>query len=262
MKLVTEKRLGTLNSEREKKFSKEFDDFIKKIDEMGIKTKKSRVSLLFKKISNSWVIPEVARSALSIKGNVGEVTLFDLLKSSLRQRPDYIVMGEVRGKEAFVLFQQMATGHPSLATIHAASIGQLNDRLTTPPISLPPTLIENINIVVFLVMSRYRGKYVRRADSILEIRGMDGIKPKTSDVFKWNPMKDNFNVRSDSSVLSAIALKQGMTDEMIGEELVRRRAILEWMVEQEIYDYREISKIISSYYSDPERIMSYVRESG
>jgi len=91
MKLVTEKRLGTLNSEREKKFSKEFDDFIKKIDEMGIKTKKSRVSLLFKKISNSWVIPEVARSALSIKGNVGEVTLFDLLKSSLRQRPDYIV---------------------------------------------------------------------------------------------------------------------------------------------------------------------------
>jgi len=205
-------------------------------------------------------IPEVARSALSIKGNVGEVTLFDLLKSSLRQRPDYIVMGEVRGKEAFVLFQQMATGHPSLATIHAASISQLIDRLTTPPISLPPTLIENVNIIVFLLMSRYRGKYIRRADNILEVRGMDGNRPKTADVFKWNPMKDDFNVKSDSSVLSTIARRQGMTDEMIGEELVRRRAVLEWMVNQGIYDYREVSKIISSYYSDPERIMSFVRE--
>ncbi|MBW1840126.1 MAG: hypothetical protein JRI49_09335 [Deltaproteobacteria bacterium] len=89
---------------------------------------------------------------------------------------------------------------------------------------------------------------------------MDGNRPKTADVFKWNPMKDDFNVKSDSSVLSTIARRQGMTDEMIGEELVRRRAVLEWMVNQGIYDYREVSKIISSYYSDPERIMSFVRE--
>ncbi|MCK4714971.1 MAG: type II/IV secretion system ATPase subunit, partial [Candidatus Aenigmarchaeota archaeon] len=108
-------------------------------------------------------IPEVARTPLSIKGSVGDVSLFDLLKSSLRQRPDYIVMGEVRGKEAFVLFQQMATGHPSLATIHAASINQLVDRLTTPPISLPPSLIENINTIVFLSLSRHSGRYIRRA---------------------------------------------------------------------------------------------------
>ena len=75
-------------------------------------------------------IPEVARTPLSIEGTIGEVSLFDLLKASLRQRPDYIVMGEVRGKEAFVLFQQMATGHPSLATIHAASINQLVDSIS------------------------------------------------------------------------------------------------------------------------------------
>jgi len=204
-------------------------------------------------------IPEVARTALSIKGSVGEVTLFDLLKSSLRQRPDYIVMGEVRGKEAFVLFQQMATGHASLATIHAASISQLIDRLTTPPISLPPNLIENVNIVIFLVLSRYRGKYIRRADSIMEIRGMDGEKPITRDVFRWNPMKDDFAVRSDSVVLSTIAARQGLTDEQIEEELLRRRMVLEWMVGQGIYDYREVSRLISSYYSDPERIMSLVR---
>src|SRR3989338_7955806 len=74
-----------------------------------------------------WV-PHVARSAISVKGKTGEVTLFDLLKSSLRQRPDYIIVGEVRGKEAFVLFQQIATGHSGLATIHAASISQLIDR--------------------------------------------------------------------------------------------------------------------------------------
>lgn len=205
-------------------------------------------------------IPEVARSALSIKGDVGEVTLFDLLKSSLRQRPDYIVMGEVRGKEAFVLFQQMATGHPSIATMHASSINQLIDRLTTPPISLPPSLIENANIVVFLVLSRYRNKYIRRADSVMEIRGMDGDMPRTREVFRWNPMEDNFTIKSDSSVLSTIALRQGLSDDEIKQELVRRREILDWMVEQGIYDYREFARVISSYYNSPENVMSLIRE--
>jgi flagellar protein FlaI len=203
-------------------------------------------------------IPEVARSALSTEGKRGDVSLFDLLKSSLRQRPDYIIMGEVRGKEAYVLFQQMATGHPSLATIHAASIEQLIDRLTTPPISLPPSLIENINIIVFLALSRLRESYVRRADAILEVVGIRNSQPVTNKVFEWKPMEDTFEISQKSFVLKNLAKRMGITEETIKDELMRRKMIIEWMLEQEIYDYREVAKIVSEYYSNPERVMDMV----
>jgi flagellar protein FlaI len=204
-------------------------------------------------------IPEVARSALSTEGGKkGEVSLFDLLKSSLRQRPDYIIMGEVRGKEAFVLFQQMATGHPSIATIHAATIDQLIDRLTTPPISLPPSLLENINIVVFLTLSRLKENYVRRTDAILEVIGVKDNKPITNSVFEWKPISDTFEISQKSFVLKSVAKRMGITEDAIKNELIRRKTVIEWMLEQEIYDYREVAKIVSSYYSDPERVMDMV----
>ena len=203
-------------------------------------------------------IPEVARSALSTEGKRGDVSLFDLLKSSLRQRPDYIIMGEVRGKEAYVLFQQMATGHPSIATIHAASIEQLVDRLTTPPISLPPSLIENINVVVFLTLSRLKDSYVRRTDAILEVVGVKNDKPLTKKVFEWKPLSDTFEISEKSVVLRNLAKRMGITEDAIKNELIRRKNILEWMLEQEIYDYREVAKIVSEYYSDPEKVMEMV----
>jgi flagellar protein FlaI len=206
-------------------------------------------------------IPEVSRTPLSIKGKKGEVTLFDLLKSSLRQRPDYIVMGEVRGKEAFVLFQQMATGHPSLATIHAASISQLMDRLTTPPISLPPSLLENINVIIFLVFSRLRGRYVRRTDAVLEVVGIKDNIPLTREIFKWNPMNDEFTSSGKSKVLHNIALRLGLSEDSVKQELIRRRAVLEWMLRKEIFDYRDVAKIISIYYNSPKRVMDLVAES-
>jgi flagellar protein FlaI len=200
-------------------------------------------------------IPEVARTPLSTEGKRGEVSLFDLLRSSLRQRPDYIIMGEVRGKEAFVLFQQMATGHPSIATIHAASIEQLIDRLTTPPISLPPSLIENINVVVFLTLSRLKETYVRRADAILEVIGVKDNKPLTNRIFEWKPITDSFTTVQKSFVLKGLARRMGITEDVIQEELMRRKMVLEWMLSQEIYDYNEFAKIVSEYYSSPDKIM-------
>ncbi|RLJ07643.1 MAG: type IV secretion system protein VirB11 [Candidatus Aenigmatarchaeota archaeon] len=203
-------------------------------------------------------IPHVSRTPLSVKGRIGEVTLFDLLKSSLRQRPDYIIVGEVRGKEAYVLFQQMATGHPSLATIHAASIPQLIDRLVTPPISLPPSLLENIDIVVFLTLARLKGRYVRRADSILEITGIQNDRPVSNKVFAWNPAKDEHEIVGKSVVLKKIAKKTGVSEEVIKAELVKRRAILEWMYENGIYDYKDATRIIHAYYTTPERVLELV----
>jgi flagellar protein FlaI len=213
------------------------------------------------RLPHSHWIPEVARTPISIEGKVGEVSLFDLLKSSLRQRPDYIVLGEVRGKEAFVLFQQMATGHPSLATIHAASFPQLVDRLITPPISLPPSLLENINIVVFLVLSRMKGSHIRRADSIMEIVGVKESRPITKKVFEWKPISDSFEIGEKSIILSSITRKLGITEDKLKEEMARRKKVLEWMLEQGIFDYREVAKIISTYYTNPERIMDLVESS-
>lgn len=206
-------------------------------------------------------IPHVARTPISTKGGIGEVSLFDLLKASLRQRPDYLVVGEVRGKEAYVLFQQIATGHASLATIHAASIPQLVDRLITPPISLPPTLLENIDIIVFLILARRKGKYVRRANEILEIRGVKKQNLITSKTFEWKPVPDEFVPVEKSKVLDDVAKRQGLTDESIKEEILRRKKILEWMLEKKLYDYEDVSRIISTYYSNPERVLNLV-ESG
>lgn len=205
-----------------------------------------------------WV-PHVARTPLSLKRNVGEVTLFDLLKASLRQRPDYIIVGEVRGKEAFVLFQQIATGHAAMATIHAASIPQLVDRLITPPISLPPSLLENIDIVVFLTLSRLKSGYVRRTDSILEVVGVKDDRPETVRVFEWDPPNDKFDVKEKSVVLKKVAKRLGITEETIKEEIGRRKNVLEWMLKEEIFDYREVARVISTYYSDPERVMDTIK---
>ncbi|RLJ09179.1 MAG: hypothetical protein DRP15_04155, partial [Candidatus Aenigmatarchaeota archaeon] len=210
------------------------------------------------RLSHPHWVPEVARTPLSIEGRKGEVSLFDLLKSSLRQRPDYIVMGEVRGKEAFVLFQQMATGHPSLATIHAASIEQLIDRLTTPPISLPPTLLENIDIIIFLALTRLKGNYVRRVNKILEVTGIKGDKPLTNRIFEWDALEDSFRLTGKSVILQRIAKRMGITEISVQEEVMRRKIVLEWMLEQNIFDYKEVTKIISTYYSNPEKIMDLV----
>lgn len=204
-----------------------------------------------------WV-PEVARTPIAIGKRSGEVSLFDLLKESLRQRPDYIIVGEVRGKEAFVLFQQIATGHAGLATIHAATLPQLVDRLTTPPISLPPTLIENIDIMVFLRQVKLKDRYLRRANDILEIKGFKGEKPLTESVFKWKPVKDGFQSVGKSIVLENIAQMLGQTEKSIINEIRVRKSILDWMVEKQMFDYRDVSEIINGYYSNPDRIINLV----
>ena len=206
-----------------------------------------------------WV-PEVARSPLSVKGKVGEVTLFDLLKSSLRQRPDYLVVGEVRGREAFVMFQQIATGHPSLSTIHAASFSQLVDRLITPPISLPPALIENVDIIIFLARVRVEGRETRRAIEIREVVGIKDDRPFSVRIFEWVPIKDEFVPGDESKVLEDIARMGGMTHEGIQVELLRRKKILEWIKDMRVFDYHEFSRVVSEYYTNPERVVNIIEE--
>lgn len=210
-----------------------------------------------------WV-PEVARQPLSEVGGkkMGQVDLFDLLRESLRQRPDYIIVGEVRGKEAYVLFQQMATGHPGLSTIHAETMDKLMDRLTTEPIKLPPGLIENLDVIIFISRIKRGDKYVRRLKEIVEMEGYDMQKDKAivNVVFEWNPSDDVFK-SSGSIIMEKISKQTGMTQMEIEEDLKRRVNILEWARKIGVKDYRSFGKLVRMYYANAESLLNKTKGS-
>jgi len=212
-----------------------------------------------------WV-PSVARTPMVVEEGkkIGEVDLFDLLRESLRQRPDHLIVGEVRGREAYVLFQQMATGHPSLSTIHAENWEKLMDRLTSPPIALPMALLGSLDIVVFMMRGMYKEKHVRRVTEIVEIVGLHPKKrtPVTNTVFKWNSISDKFEVVNKSHVLKKISETTGLTEEKIKEELQRRMLVLNWMKEKNLLDYRDVYHVVTSYYNYPDRVISAILEGG
>jgi flagellar protein FlaI len=213
-------------------------------------------------LPHSHWVPSVARLPLSEMGGkkVGEVDLFDLLKESLRQRPDYLIVGEVRGKEAYVLFQQIATGHSSLSTIHADSMERLVDRLTTPPISLPANLLEALDVIIFVVRIKYGSTYVRRIKSIYEIYGFDRKKnfPLVNEVFKWNPKNDTYEATNPSIVLRRISQQYGIEEQYLQQEISRRMKVLEWMVEKNIEDYRDVAKVAKLYYSRADELLQNI----
>jgi flagellar protein FlaI len=206
-----------------------------------------------------WV-PEVARSGFGSSAEEGgEVSMDNLLKESLRQRPEYIIVGEVRGEEAYILFQQMATGHTGLSTIHADSLDMLMDRLTTDPISLSPSLIETLDCIMLIKRIRRDGTYIRRITGIYEVLEYDkrgGID--ANKVFGWNPENDEYTVENNSILLKDIADQSGMEYEDIQKDLRNKQHVLNYMQEEQIKHYREVGDIISRYYSEPKEVMEKV----
>lgn len=203
-----------------------------------------------------WV-PQVAR--VSIAKEEREIDLYELLREALRQRPDYIIVGEVRGREAYVLFQQMALGHAGLATIHAESFQKLIDRLTTPPISLPASLIQNLDMVIFIARVRLREKYVRRIISITEITGYDRERnePKGNDVIRWDPMQDKFIAR-ESYLLAKISKRTGIKIEDIKKDLKDRAKFLYFLAKKGVESYEEMVRAINLFYTARETIMERI----
>ena len=208
-----------------------------------------------------WV-PQLARVPISTEEGKrkGEVDLFDLLKESIRQRPDYIIVGEVRGKEAYVLFQQIATGHPSLATIHADTIEKLGSRLISPPISLPTSLLESLDLIVFLTKQRYRGQYVRRVQDVFEIIGFN-LKEKvpiTNKIFEWDATKDKIKISNKSIILQKIVKKTGLKEKEILEEMKRRMLVLYWIQQRNMTNYKDVSRVLNLYYNYPEKVLDII----
>ncbi len=198
----------------------------------------------------NWV-PEVERAPVGGE-SYGAVTMYDLLKAALRKRPDYIIVGEVRGKEANVLFHGMETGHPALGTIHADNFDALVDRLTSPPINLATQRLQSLDAVVFMTRFRLGRQYVRRVREIVEIIGYDrGRKRvKTNVAFEWDHTTDTFIPRK-SFLLERVRELMNMKPEEFKKEFYRRVKLLRWLKEKKIVDYVEFSKYIRRYYLDP-----------
>ena len=200
-------------------------------------------------------LPSVARSSIGT-GKVGEVDLFSLLKNSFRQNPDYVIVGEVRGKEAFVLFQGMASGHSSISTMHADSVDTLVKRLETPPIELSPTLLNTLDCVAIMNHAIVNKQETRKLREIIEIINVnpDGIAV-TNTPFMWNPREDTFYFKRDIKVFEKIARKFGLTSEELNKEFVLRSKLLFELQKRNISDFNQTQKIINEYYKNPPAVL-------
>ena len=207
-------------------------------------------------------IPSVVRSAFGSEGEkTGAITLFDLLKAAVRQRPDYIIVGEVRGKEAYTLFQAMATGHLGMSTIHAESVEAVVNRLESEPLNIPRSLLTMIDIVMIQIRTEINGKPARRTGSVTEIVAMDSKTKEllTNDVYQWNPKNDAFSYSGRSHVLEKNMKKMGLEEDEVRKELHRRKIVLEWMAKNNIRRYTDVATVIREYYADPARVYRKAR---
>jgi flagellar protein FlaI len=207
-------------------------------------------------------IPSVVRAGFEQEeGKAGAITLFDLLKAAVRQRPDYIIVGEVRGGEAYTLFQAMATGHLGMSTIHAESVESVLQRLESEPMNIPKPLLTMIDTILVMLRTEIKGRPARRATTATEVVALESKTKEivTREIFRWNPKGDRFRKVHPSYVLERNMEKFNLTEEEIERELKQRKVVLEWMVENKIRHYIEVSKVIREYYRDPERVYRRAR---
>jgi len=205
-------------------------------------------------------IPSVTRTSFDTEGK-GEIDMYELLKAALRQRPEYLIVGEVRGREALTLFQAMSTGHVTYSTLHADSVASIVHRLENPPLDVPRNMLSALHLVSVQVQARIGGQRIRRNKQLVEILDIDPRTNEliTNDVFRWHPVTDEITYSGKSFLLEEIMESRGWTESRMREELKMRQEVLEWMRVKKIREYRDVSNILIQYYRDPTKIMEKVR---
>lgn len=201
---------------------------------------------------HNW-IKAVTRSGSSAEGS-GEIGMFELLKAALRQRPEYILVGEVRGIEATVAFQAMATGHTVYSTMHADSARSVVYRLENDPINIPRLVLQALDVIVIQAQVRVEGRRVRRIREVVELVGMDPITREllTNTVFKWDPLHDRFEHSGRSYLLERIARERSWSPQRLQEEAQRRERVLGAMRRKGVSTVQQITAIVKAYYRDAE----------
>jgi flagellar protein FlaI len=202
----------------------------------------------------------ISRQSYGLGGStIGEVSLFDLVKATLRHRPDVLIVGEVRGQEAYVLFQALATGHGGMCTMHAENLDSAVKRLTQKPMEISPAYIPLMNIVLSIqrihLIKNGEKKAYRRVMNVNEIADYQDYRC----TFEWNPSKDSHILSFDKSVmLASISEHQGLPKKELIEEIGKRQKVLEWMRERNIRSYRDVAAIIAEYSARPKEIYEKV----
>jgi flagellar protein FlaI len=207
-------------------------------------------------------IPSVVRLGFGHEDRKGgTITLFDLLKSAVRQRPDYIIVGEVRGEEAYTLFQAMATGHLGMCTIHAESVESVINRLESEPMNIPKSLVAMTNVITVMARTEINERPARRITTAAEVVGIDDKTGNvvTEEVFHWNPKSDRFSYSNHSTLLERQISKLEASEEEVRRELNRRQIILNWMASAGIRRYTEVANVIREYYANPDRVFQKAR---
>lgn len=194
-------------------------------------------------------------------GGIGDITLYDLLRAALRQRPDFIIVGEVRGAEAFTLFQAISTGHAGISSIHADAIPAVLRRLVSEPMNIPRNLVTAANIIMLQERITVKGKHVRRISATSEMVGLDNRTNEfiMNELFKYQPASDTFVYSGRAYIVEKISRMRNLSAEEIQKTLANRKAILDWMVTKKIRKYRDVAALIGNYYTDPETVLNQVR---
>ncbi len=213
------------------------------------------------RLHDNW-IPMVPRP--SYQPGVTEITLFDLLKTALRQRPDYIIVGEIRGEEAYTLFQAIATGHGGLCTIHSDSVQYAIKRLMTRPLNIPAMLMPLMNVLLQIRRVKVNGEVVRRSDTVTEIIGLSSSEEvQYENRFKWDSVNDDYrhleSAGRGESAFKQISELRHIPESDLEEEMRKRTRILQWMVEENIRSYDKVRNIIYTYYVNPDEVLASSR---
>ena len=206
----------------------------------------------------NWVA-SVTRPSFS-QDNAGDVDEFDLLEAALRQRPDSIVMGEVRGEEGRTLFQVMSTGHTTYTTFHADSVDEVLKRFTTDPINVSKTLFTALDLVSVQTQTKVHGQKVRRNKTITEINAYDAENDEISvqDIYQWQPEADEFRRHGNSDKLEEIAFDRGWSKERLRREQLERRTVLSYLITRGLDTYTEVAATLQAYINDPDTILALI----
>ncbi len=214
-------------------------------------------------LRENW-ISTIARSGFGLESS-GEISLYELIKNSVRHRPDWIIVGEVRGEEAYVLFQALATGHGGLCTMHAEDADTAIKRLTQPPMNIPGTIIPLMNCVISVkhvkapVLINYgKAASKRKFEKVSEVVSAGTIH----DVFTWDNTAEAYRADlSNSYLFSKISDKWSLPIDYVIEEFERRKEVIQYLLEKNIRSYRGIATFLGKFYRNPELAYNEILES-
>jgi flagellar protein FlaI len=188
-----------------------------------------------------------------------DIDMYDLLRSALRHRPEYIIVGEVRGEEAVTLFQAMNTGHTTFSTMHADSVETVINRLENEPINVPRPMVQSLDLLLVQTLTRLDDERVRRSKTIGEVGNIDQRTGELdyASAYSWNVETDSFD-RHDSTLLDEIRRDRGWTQTELRRELRNRERFLRVLADRGVNGYRQFTALVNEYYAHPDQVLEWL----